>query len=264
MTVSATIPPDDADLVAFLDGELAPTERVQLAERLEQDPALCRRLAQLAAGNRAFRQAGELLLEDAPLERLHANLVRHEQNVARARPIRRYAYAAAAAVLLFFAGLAIGIWLPVRPESTSNEEAETNWRQVVAEYLELYTKDTLAPLPEDASVRGRELALLGSKLGVDVSPPRVALDDLHLKTAQLFELRGMPLGQISYIDADGTPVSLCIIRNGAEAAPLSVEQRQGFTLVHWAANGRAFLLIGHLPADRLQTMANSISQRLAS
>src|SRR5207248_10153719 len=55
--------------------------------------------------------------------------------------------------------------LPEIQHATETERISGGWRAVVAEYLTLYTTDTLANIPDDAAVRARELEAVGNKLG---------------------------------------------------------------------------------------------------
>ena len=135
----------DSDLVAYLDGELEPAERSALETRLATDAALRARLERLRAGDRAFAGAFDILLRNAPKERLAAILARAEAGAAAGvgRNRRRLALVAAA-VFLFLLGTAAGYLLPRAIESPGEVATEKappdGWRQVVAEYLTLYTQ----------------------------------------------------------------------------------------------------------------------------
>src|SRR5437660_611078 len=60
----------DPELLAYIDGALAPAEREALAARLAGDAELKVRLAELASGSRPFAGAYEVLLRNAPRARL--------------------------------------------------------------------------------------------------------------------------------------------------------------------------------------------------
>src|SRR5271163_2780322 len=114
---------EDARLVAYIDGELDKDERAAVEERLTTDADLRARLMRLREGERPFVAAFEALLERAPVERLQASLAEHVARQERRRTSMRDSWTlrtgvlgAAAGVILFCAGIAIGrygpSWLP--------------------------------------------------------------------------------------------------------------------------------------------------------
>src|SRR5579871_5106762 len=101
---------DDSQLVAYVDGGLSPDERAALEARLAGDPGLQERLRRLAAGNRPFSEAYDVLLRNAPRERLTAALDRARTGFIAAeaakqrQAVRRWLRPLAAAIVLFVAG----------------------------------------------------------------------------------------------------------------------------------------------------------------
>jgi hypothetical protein len=171
----------------------------------------------------------------------------------------------AAAVLLFLAGAVVQRMLPALREAIGvgvADEDEDDWRQAAAQYVSLYTPETLISIPDEAAPREVELARVGAKLGIALPLAGVSLPGLMLKRAQLLQYDGKPLGQIAYLDPRDGAMALCIYVDGQpDRAPVS-EQRAGLNIVHWSSRGRAFMLVGHLPAPRLQELASLLSQRL--
>jgi anti-sigma factor RsiW len=257
----------DADLVAYLDGELAEPQRGLLESRLAADPALKARLELLAAGKRSFAEAFVPLLAAAPSERLGRLLAGAAATLAartagEARRRNRRLAQIAAAIVLFLAGAAVGIGVPkLLPAGSPSEAIADGWRAVVAEYLTLYTSDTLAGIPDDPALRGQELAAVGGKLAIDLTVDKVNLPGLALKRSQIFTLDGKPLAQIAYLTPDG-PLAFCIIADGtAERAP-RFEQRQGRNIVYWSKGGREFMLIGKTPRPQIEILAASLAERV--
>jgi anti-sigma factor RsiW len=265
--------PTDEELVAYLDGELEPAARVRLAQRIAADHELQRRLIVLSSGNRPFRQAFDFVLDAAPRERLDAMLAGlplPQSPAAEGRPPSRSwsigLRAVAASLLLFLAGLGTGWLLPTvaphlvgQPASVSENE---EWRQAIAEYLILYTAETLASIPDNAAVREQEIAAVGAKIGMALSPERISLPGLSFKRAQLLEYDRRPLGQLAYLDPASGPVALCLIMDDSPDASPRTEQRQGFNIVYWSRGRRSFMLLGRMPIVRLQTLASDLSDRL--
>jgi anti-sigma factor RsiW len=271
--------PTDADLVAHIDGELAADASAWVDRWLSRDREIEARRRLLADGGRRFLDAFEPLLAAAPKERLEAMLeelpgYRTPASVIEMRALPRkkpFARAwpglglAAAGLLLFLGGAVFQRELPALREMTgmgAAEQAEDDWRQAAAEYVSLYTPETLAGIPDDMAPRERELATVGGKLGIGLRVTSVALPGLSLKRAQLLQYDGKPLGQIAYLDPKEGAVALCIYAGGQLDVSPASEQRAGLNIVHWSSRGRAFMLVGHLPAPRLQELASLLSRQL--
>src|SRR6185295_11940329 len=80
--------------------------------------------------------------------------------------LERRLMALAAAIVVFVAGGATGLFLPGVLGLGAPEPP--NWRAAVADYLTLYTRDTLASIPDDADQRATELRDAGTKLALDL------------------------------------------------------------------------------------------------
>jgi anti-sigma factor RsiW len=263
---------DEAALVAYLDGALGAGERAALETRLAAEPALKARLDLLAAGGRDFARAFDALFEAAPAERLSAMLGRIEaENRARARTrttsARRRVLQLAAAIVLFALGGGAGFLLAERGAEVNapREAAEdkVNWRAAVAEYLTLYTADTLAGMPEDEALKAKELAAVGAKLDLDLSTEAVALPDAELKRAQLFSFRNMPLAQIAYLSPRDGPLAFCVILNGKPDHEPKFEVREDLNIVFWNKDGRGYLVIGRAAREELEKFAGSLRARVS-
>jgi len=261
--------PIDSDLVAYLDGELELAKRSALEARLAADAALRARLERLRGGARPFAGAFDILLRNAPEDRLAAILARAEAGAAIGvwRTRRRLALVAAA-VFLFLFGAAAGYLLPRATESPGEEvvaevKPPDGWRQVVAEYLTLYTNETLANIPDDPALRAHELSTVGARLSLDLDLDKVALPDLRLKRAQIFELDGRPLAQIAYLSEHHGPIAFCIIADSETDEPRSFEERLGSNIVYWSKDGRGYMLIGKAPREALEAFATTLEQRVS-
>ena len=258
---------DDARLVAFIDGELDESERRAIEARLAAEPILKERLASLLGGQRPFAPAFEVLLDEAPIERLKtslAGLVANEQRPTRQAPSFRLSrLGIAAALALFCVGVALGrygpAWIsPIQEAASPSNELDEDWRHAVAEYMTLYTPDTFAAMPPPPQVA---LAAIGAKIGVNLEPDRIALANLQLKGAQILNYEGAPLGELAYLDAATGPVLFCIIKTAEPDAAISSGKRMGFAVASWAQAGHGYMLIGRLPDIQLAELADLLRRR---
>jgi hypothetical protein len=134
---------------------------------------------------------------------------------------------------------------------------------VVAEYQSLTTADTLAAIAESPTAVSGELAAVGGRLALDLSPDKLVLPDVALKRAQLYEFRGMPLAQVAYLSPESGPIALCIINNGRPDAPPAFERREGYNIVFWTVGGRGYMLIGKAPRETLEAYAGALQSRIS-
>jgi anti-sigma factor RsiW len=261
--------PTDADLIAFLDGELSPSDRAWVAHSVMDDPELQHRMVLLTEGNRPFAEAFEPLLTQAPKDRLEDWLAEMPASQPANTQWWKGAMAIAAGILLFVAGIGVDRLLHVpagiglQPTSSASQSAKAeDLRQAIAEYLSLYTSETLASVPDDMNLREKELSVVGGKMRLALSAQRIALQNLSIKRAQVYEYEGRPLGCIAYLHPSDGPVALCIATHGHDTAP-QAEQRQGLNVVHWSRGGHGFMLIGKAPVEKLREYAQDLSGRLA-
>jgi anti-sigma factor RsiW len=276
MTETPTGRPADADLGAFLDGELPPAQAQWVESWLARDAELRRRRDVLAQDGGAITDAFEALLAQAPEARLKQMLFglpgyRVERPAAndrrpffllRSRP--RLALLAAG-IAFFAAGVLVDRFLPEWREAAGIEvgsDSEDEWRQAVAEYMSLYTPETIVGISDDPSHMEHELAAIGTKLGINLPPSEVSLPGIALKRAQILQYDGKPLGQVAYLDPRDGVTALCIYSDSHQDIAPTTEQRAGLNIVHWASHGRAFMLVGRKAMPELRDLASLLSQRL--
>lgn len=258
--------PSDEQLTAFLDGELPQQEMARIEALANEDEEVAARIEFLANGSMPFREAFAPLLDEAPKDRLEAMLAAIPAPAAAAKTersaiTRRGLFGALAA------SLAVGIiadraYLGIGRNLGRDEGSE--WRSVVAEYIALYTPDTLAGPVPPADVQTAQLARVDSKLGLNLSPEAVALPGVDFKRAQLLEYDDHPLAQIAYLDPETGPMALCIVRSEKGAKEPDIEGRKGMNVIYWSTATHAFMLIGHAPVDRMREIADAVRPKLTA
>jgi anti-sigma factor RsiW len=262
-------PLTDADLTAFLDGELEPGAMDRVRQELGRDPGLEARLDMLRAGDRPFASAFEPLLREAPVERLQSMLaaLNAPPIEPRHRPARfgrrRMVAIAAVLVCFFVVGVAadrvLHLGLPFGELFWDAGE----WREAVADDFSQVSQTSLAN-SADPQAQGRELDAVAAMLGVAIDPQQVALPRAEIRQARILNYEGTSVGQIAYLDPDFGPMALCIMRSNEGETPLRTEARAGFNIAYWAGEGLAYMLIGKNPAPDLEEMARSLATRLPS
>jgi anti-sigma factor RsiW len=255
---NAHSPPTDELLVAYLDDELDREQRQLIDRLLRTDPPVAARLDQLKCGDLPFRTAFDSVLHHAPTDRLQAMLDALPPQAAphRATMSRRGFLATAASFVV--AGIAADRLFM----NWQSAETDGGWRASVAEYMALYTPETLANLTADAHSHRVQLSSVGQQLGLPLTPEAVALPGAEFRRAQILDYEGVLIGQLTYLDARHGPLALCITTAKTGSEQLASEERMGLNVVYWSSPTHAFMLIGKNPFEDLQIMARSAQKGL--
>lgn len=253
--MTPTDAPSDELLVAYLDGELDAQQHQLIADRLSVDLALAARLEALQGADLPFKAAFDSLLDQAPTERLQAMLKSLPSAHAPALSRRRF--------LAMAAGFAVaGVVADRLFMSWPRPEPGQGWRASVAEYMALYTPQTLENLSTDPASHVAQLSSVGAQLGLPLSPTAVNLPGAEFRRAQILDYDGILIGQLTYLDPLHGPLALCITASGKGAQPIATEQRRGMNVVYWASATHGFMLIGRNPFEALQRMARDVENTL--
>ena len=148
---------------------------------------------------------------------------------------------------------------------TSNSRPETiGWIAAVAGQLSLYDAASVASIQVNDAKQQAQLSKLGEVLKLDLSAPKVALEGLTLKRAELLHFKGRKVAELLYASAEHGPLALCIMAEPGGEGEGEVESRDGLNFMYWTASGRRFLLIGAAPAKKIDALADTISSRFGS
>jgi anti-sigma factor RsiW len=257
---SNTVPPDEM-LVAYIDGELNTADRDAVEAMLCRDKRTKERLDLLGLGDPPFHEAFQSMLEAAPTARLEAMLEAIQPLQARPErhpQLRRRGFLAAAAAGLVAAGIGMDRTVTAIMTRFNTPDESAEWRAVVAEYLSLYSADTLSGPGEDRGAQAAQLAVVGARLGLPLTPESVALPGVDFRRAQVLQYDGKPLAQIVYLDPETGPMALCLVLAGGGPAEPNQERRQHMNVVYWSTATHAFMLIGHSTIDQLQALADHL------
>ncbi len=258
--------PTDEMLVAYLDGELDVSDRADVETALSTEAAVSSRLETLRRSNLPYSESFEPLLSHAPREKLEAMLaaIPSPQAAPSSRPVSRRGLIAAALGCLV-AGMALDRALIAAHNLALSHSAdeEADWRGEVAEYLALYTPETLRNMTIEESKRVAQLQHASQRLGLQLDPFAMSLGGLEMRRTQVLEYDGKPLGQIMYLDPEHGPVALCIIASGVGARKMRTEQRSGLNLVYWSSETHAFVMAARNPIEDLHARAEEIRYELA-
>lgn len=251
----------DEAIVAWLDGAMDDADAQQFAHLLRSDPQLAGRTAELMQSNQDYQQAFAPLLDEAPLARMQSRLDAYltaDRPAPRAGVSRRALIAASVSFLLL--GTGVGYLLP-----SLGEEADEGGhiRDLEAQYMSLYTHETLIDVDNSATVLRRGLARVARDVGLDMQVSQLVLHSAELKQVRILRYEQMTIAQIAWLHADYGPLALCIspLANGKPAA-IRREQRHSMQLAWWQNNQFQFVLIGRAPDAALHDSAQQLQRVL--
>lgn len=235
-------PISDEILVAYLDHELADSDRTYIDAELERDPILRARHDYLSRASLPFAEAFSSVLLAAP-----SNLAREfpplPPDFASRKPksshrlIDRRSITAGLAAAMVLGPLGMLAGRLTRPDMS-------NWREAVAQYHKLYSDRTLAGIAAGRGDENRELAVVGKELGLELTLAWLEGVDARYRRAQILTVDGGPLAQIVLAGADEKVLAYCIRPlSEPDAAPM-LESRAGLAVAHWTIGGFGFLIAG--------------------
>jgi len=235
-------PISDEILVAYLDHELADSDRAYIDAELERDPILRARHDYLSRASLPFAEAFSSVLSAAP-----SNLARKfpplPPDFASRKPkgshrlIDRRSIAAGLAAAMVLGPLGVLAGRLTRPDMN-------NWREAVAQYHKLYSDRTVAGIVAGRADGGQELVVVGNELGLELTLAWLEGIDARYRRSQILTVDGGPLAQIVLAGADEKVLAYCIRPlSGPDAAPM-FESRAGLAVVHWRIGNFGFMIAG--------------------
>jgi anti-sigma factor RsiW len=254
----------EAELHAFVDGELAREERAEVEELLAASPAdreLARELGELNEAIRARYAA--CLAEPAP-----AAVGDRLTGFASSPPGRRAFFAGgwlrAAALLLLVAGAAVAGYA-VRGFMLEPRGRERAFVTMALGAHSVYVPEVRHPV----EVKAEEAHLvrwLAKRVGADIRAPALADAGWKLMGGRLLpDQDGHPAAQFMYEDGSGRRLTLYIRKEtGLGNTAFRFYEREGFGAFYWIDRPLAYALAGRLTRNELMSLANAVYARLES
>lgn len=268
------LPPDEARLHAFVDGQLSPTDREAVLEQLSNDPAAAARVAQWQAQRQALRG----LARDWPLDETPADLSGIVMRAATAQRWRRVLPQALAAGVLLAIGLAGGYqwgrhdadggaWPALaagRPASVPEFAAQAGVAYAV------YSAEKRHPVEVSAAEQAHLVQWLSKRLGRQLKVPVLTDRGYALLGGRLLPgdaaHPGSPRAQFMYENADGDRLTLYVAVFKPGAAPAATEFRllpqDGRTTLYWVDGDFGYALSAQSSTE-LQPLAQRVHEQLA-
>jgi anti-sigma factor RsiW len=248
----------EAELHAFVDGELTPDEHAQIEAMLAATPpdlALARELRDLNDAIRS-RYAGRLGESVPPA--MQASLAHLDRNGPTM--VRRLARPATVLALVLGSAAAGYLAKGLLVEPRGPEAA------FVATALgahSVYVPEVRHPVEVKAD-EAHLVRWLTKRVGADVRAPALASLGWKLMGGRLLpDQEGLPAAQFMYEDASGRRLTLYMRKEtGLNNTAFRFFERDGFGAFYWIDRPLAYALTGRLSRDELMALANAVYGQL--
>ncbi len=256
------LPITDADVNAYVDGQLAPARRPALEEALASDPALALRVAELKRQNAELHDGFDPWLAEPLPGRLVAAAAGPARGPLRSRP-RWFGTAAAAAASLAL-GVALG-WF-ARDLQLQREGTPTTFARQTALTHVLYASDINRPVEIWAAEERRLVNWLSKRLGFAVRAPELNSLGFALVGGRLVAGHEMPTALFVYENADKQRMTLQVrkqvVAGGEVAFRYAVED--GVGVYYWIEDNCSYALSGRLERTQLLAIGRVVYGQLAA
>lgn len=250
---------DDTLLMAYVDGELSAEGRSEVNAALAHSPELAERLSAMRASALPYRAAFERQVLP-PVPPQLARRINELAAASAAAPRRARLWPRMAAA--FVAGALFCVMaLELRPSAGPLlSSSAPPWIQAIADYQQLYSRETLASVTEDPQLTRQIVANLQSADALAIKIPDLRSAGLAFKRVQRLNFHGQPVVQIVYLPEQGGPVALCVTRDPKPDASPQAQQVGEMQTVAWRRGNLGYVLLG----KGSQVDLNRLSRRIAS
>jgi anti-sigma factor RsiW len=254
------LPITDADINAYVDGQLAPSRKPAIEEALARDPALAARVADLQRQNAALHDAFDPWLGEPLPDRLIGAAAGPAQ-AGRRGASKWLGLTAVAASLII--GIAVG-WFG-RDISLQREGTPTTFARQVALTHVLYASDVNRPVEIWAAEEKRLVNWLSKRLGFAVHAPDLNALGFALVGGRLVAGNESPTAMFVYENADKQRMTLQVRKQahtGETAFRYALED--GVGVYYWVEDNCGYALSGNLDRTQLLAIGRVVYGQLAA
>lgn len=255
------LPVTDADVNAYVDGQLAPSRVGAIEDALARDPALAARVAELRSQNAALHDAFDAWLAEAPPERLLAAATGPRRAKRRMPQWIGPAMAAAASLVI---GLGVG-WF-TRDAMLQREGTPTTFTRQAALVHALYAGDANRPVEIWAAEEKRLVNWLSKRLGFAVHAPDLNSLGFALVGGRLVAGNENPTALFVYENADKQRLTLQVRKptSPQHETAFRYAVEDGVGVYYWLEENCSYALSGNLDRTQLLAIGRVVYGQLAA
>jgi anti-sigma factor RsiW len=254
------LPVTDADVNAYVDGQLAPTRTPAVEDAIARDPALAARVAALRRQNAALRDAFDTWLAEAPPDRLVAAVAADSSR----RRWPQWLGAAVAAAASLVVGLGVG-WYG-RDAALQREGTPTSFTRQAALVHALYAGDANRPVEIWAAEEQRLVRWLSRRLGFQVRAPDLNSLGFALVGGRLVAGNENPTALFVYENQDKQRLTLQVRKptTPQHEAAFRYAVEDGVGVYYWLEENCSYALSGNLDRAQLLALGRVVYGQLAA
>lgn len=248
----------DADLHAFVDGQLDPERRALVARFLKDHPERAKEVANWQRQNEAI----DALYGPVGAETVPARLSAHR--MARAiHEERRGAWRQIAATFLTVGiGLAAGWGL--RDYTLPSPDSPTVLMQSAIGAHELFVRQPIHPVEVAANESQHLTTWLSNTIDRHLVMPNLTSLGYTLVGGRILPTEAGSAAQVMYQTEDGTRITLFITpRQADQQLSQRFETVNGVSALYWANNSVTCTIVGDIPRTDMEAVARAVFQALS-
>jgi anti-sigma factor RsiW len=245
----------EAELNAYLDGELDAEARIEVESWLAKNPGEAALLDAMAADRNALADIGADILDEPIPEKMLAVL----KNTPRTRTGNHWMRAAASVVLLV--GGAVAGWI-AHGSIVPSPSSETGFlRNAVSAHV-VFTKERRHAVEAKATEK-HLVRWLSRRVGRTLNPPSLTSAGYLLVGGRLVADDGAPAAQFMYQDKNKNRLTL-YVRNARNAKDVAfkIATERGVSAFYWIEAPYAYALIGKTDRDNLVALGEIVHKHL--
>ncbi|QIE27323.1 hypothetical protein SBC1_52410 (plasmid) [Caballeronia sp. SBC1] len=282
---------DDLMLMAYVDGELALGESLQVEEHIRASSEAAELVALLQASRLDYKQA----FDAQKLPPVPDSLTRKIEAMARAHgtesaasdandpslrapvagPVRSRLrtvptwFAAACVAGAFVGGVffrpgtfpLLSTSMPGSGNSTTANAGLSPWVTAAVGYQQLYTRDTLAYADENPAATSKIVDDIRRDDKLALRIPNLSSAGLTFKSVRRLQFNNKPLVQIVYLPEKGPPIALCVMKGVKADQAVASRLVDTMHVVTWRQAELSYALIGKTEGVDLDALGKRISNR---
>jgi anti-sigma factor RsiW len=256
------LPVTDAELNAYVDGQLDASRVAAVEDALARDPALAAWVADTRRHNAALRDALDPWLAEPIPERLIAAAAGPADKASG--PARRWLMPAFAAAASLLVGLGTG-WY-ARDADLERAGTPTTFTRQAALTHALYAGDANRPVEVWAPEEKRLVTWLSKRLGFPVNAPDLNSTGFALVGGRLVAGHENPTAMFMYENADKQRLSLQVRKQPVDTGDVAFRYavENGVGVFYWIDDNCSYALSGNIDRGQLLAVGRVVYGQLAA
>ena len=245
---------DEAELHAWLDGQLSLDRARAVETAVAADPALAARMQAYADQNRELRALFGAVADEPLPERLRAS------GIALRQTRRRWMIPLAASVAWLAVGLAGGWLANDRLGGRALVEASRHVAEEAVSAHRVYAVEVLHPVEVFADQEAHLVKWLSKRLGHEIHTPDLAPLGFKLVGGRLLPAGGgEPAAQFMYEDRAGRRVTVYVsLYDSGQETAFRYEEMQGAGAFVWLEPDMGYAIAGDIPREPLLAVSRIV------